>query len=256
MRTKWRPEDACFLLNDTAALGTMGTRKGEWLGVYQDPGGKLLCHSRSLKVLCRKLRQCGGVTWPVFVRRAKSKEELLHPASPPYNHFLWLQQRAFEAVALARQRANPNYILHPTDPEEKQAGIEQAGDFLRDLGNKARCKGSKRGDRTTKDEVRRMLRVFDALAKTNGNEPLKSIADAESGAPTFEGRARSLSTQVGRFARRVAKSVNDTYGPGMMSLSYAQLFHAVRGLPGLDRKQDRRALIEAARRGLPRVRLG
>jgi hypothetical protein len=66
---------------------------------------------------------------------------------------------------------------------------------------------------------------------------------------------KSLNILVTRFSRRVAQAVRQRYGPRIESLDYNHLFYALDNWSWIDRREDRLALIEAARRGLPRVRI-
>jgi hypothetical protein len=134
--------------------------------------------------------------------------------------------------------------------------MRRALDFLRTLANRARSKGEKSGDRATGSEIRKVIALLHRLAQ---GEPLKAIAQV-----VIEGqvqddkslkRYRSLNVLVSRFSKRVARAVREQYGPRIASLDYNHLFHAVRDWNWLDRRTDRMALMEAARRGLPHVRI-
>jgi len=128
--------------------------------------------------------------------------------------------------------------------------MRQAAEFLRDLGNEAKRKGSQAGDRPTEKETRRAIEIFRALA--NG-QSLKDIAVAEAG-ENYEPRVRSLSVTAARFEKRIAKAVHHRFGPKVPSLNYLYLLHALEDWPEVDRRKDRDALLEAARRGLPNVK--
>jgi len=133
--------------------------------------------------------------------------------------------------------------------------MRQAADFLHSLGNMCRSKGEKAGDRATGTETRKVLTVLDQLAKGN---PLKAITQIATDGQVDDLKSlrsyKSADRLVFRFSKRLAKAVYQEYGSGITSLDYNHLFHALRDWPWIDRRRDRLALMEAARRGLPLLR--
>jgi hypothetical protein len=134
--------------------------------------------------------------------------------------------------------------------------MRQASDFLHTIANMSRSKGAKVGDRATGTETRKALTVLHRLAQ---DEPLKSIAQVAIDGRVDDAKTlrnyKSLERLVSRFSKRLARAVYDEYSPRIESLDYNHLFHALRDWPWIDRRRDRLALMEAARRGLPRLRL-
>lgn len=128
--------------------------------------------------------------------------------------------------------------------------MRQAADFLRDVRNEAKRKGSPVGDRSTAKQTRRAIEIFRGLAS---GKSLKEIAVDEAG-EDYERRLRSLSVTVSRFEKRIAKAVHARFGPNLPSLNYLYLLHALENWLEIDRRKDRDALLEAARRGLPNVK--
>jgi hypothetical protein len=253
------PEEAAhdlFLLEDRNSVKKVRLTKGECLGVYQGsgPGGELLCASRSPIALYRKLKRLKGIRWPVSTRRARSKKELLRPLPSKRGRFEWLMDRAFEAVAAARTRLDPNYILHPKEPKAKEAAIRQAQTFLRDVANEARAKGRSRGDKATPAENRRILDVLRQLAQ---GATLKAIAIDKCGTGNFEKAQRSLSVRLDRFSARVVRPIREIYGQVPAGFITASLYsdailrYFFRDWPGVSFPYDLIALREALRRHRP-----
>ncbi|MBZ5538235.1 MAG: hypothetical protein LAO31_19960 [Acidobacteriia bacterium] len=248
MREPWQ-KHAAFYLKNRISIKKVTVSRGEWLGVYQETneGGKLLCTSQSPVALYHRLGRVAGICWPVLVRRAQSKEELPRSFQSKTDYFEWLTHKAFEAIAEARKRRSPDYPMHPKEQKAKEAAIKQAEDFLTDLANEARNKGSEPGDKPTREEIRKMLDIFDKLAS---GDTIKSVAIDEAGLNNCERKARALSVQLLRFATRVKEAVHRTCGP--RSVNYLELFHALRDWPGLEKRRDGRALMEVAKRaGIP-----
>ena len=222
----------------------------------------LLIEAAEAKSLARALEELCGVLLEIEERAGKWT--ISRPPDYPR-----LATEFLDAVHTARERgdfrvkneaaqAKTDKLLVSSERGAK-AKFEQmrgAADFLRILANEARSKGGKAGDRSTDEEVRKALRVFHRLA--NG-EILKGIAQVAIDDQVDDAQSlkqyKLLERLTKRFGQRVAKAVFGEYGPNIRSLDYDHLFYALRGWPGLDRRQDRLALMEAARQGLPKVRL-
>lgn len=191
-------------------------------------------------------------------RRAESKKALpqsVYPDKP--DHFDQLRYRAFQAIAEARKRLDPNYLLHPQDSESKEAAIKQARDFLRDLANEARATRKPRGDSATAKENTKMLAV---LWRLNRSDTLKQIVIDQAGEEGYEGRMRSLSVRIKRFSRRVCDALTARYGYLPAELlqespaSDAHIADTFRRWPGVHLPDHISALREALKRGSPRKR--
>jgi hypothetical protein len=134
--------------------------------------------------------------------------------------------------------------------------MSRAADFLRTLANEARSKGGKPGDRATATEIRKALHIFHRLAT---GETLKGITqvvidDHVDDAKSLKQYKRFERTTK-RFGKRIAEAVHMQFNPNVPTLNYRYLLHAIRNWPGIDSRQDKRALIQAARLGLPNIRL-
>ena len=129
-------------------------------------------------------------------------------------------------------------------------------DFLRTIANQARRKGGKVGDSPTRVETRAVINLLDSLAR---GQALKAIAQVVVNDHVDDARSlkryKSLERSVSRFCRRMATAVHIQYGPKITSLDFPHLCHAIRDWQWIDPRQDRLALTEAARRGLPHLKL-
>jgi hypothetical protein len=163
----------------------------------------------------------------------------------------------FSVVNIKAQRRIDKFLADSEEAVTKRfEKMRQAADFLRTLANVARSKGGKVGDRATANETREVLSVLHALAQ---GEPLKAIAQIAIDGQVDDARSlkkyKSLERMVSRFSERIAKAVRAQYGLTIVSLDYNHLSYALRDWPWIDRRRDRLALMEAARRGLPDLRL-
>lgn len=171
------------------------------------------------------------------------------------NHFLWLRERAYEAIGAARQRIKNPLGLYT------EAEVKTAKDFLRGLSNEARKSGKPRGDKPQVAENQKMLRVFFWLSQ---GETLKQIAIDEKSSGQHEREMRSLSVLTKRFSRRVGNAFCSRYGrvPASILVDGAHekcwgylssLFGSIEGWPGVKSncREHGYALCEALRRYEP-----
>lgn len=161
------------------------------------------------------------------------------------------QEKAFR-VSSAKAQLKIDKFLEDSEKcvRDNFRTMRQAAEFLRELGNEAKRKGFPAGDRSTAKQTRRAIEIFRGLAS---GKSVKEIAVDEAG-EDYERRLRSLSVTIRRFEKRVAKAVYDRFGPKVPSLNYLYLVHALDNWPEIDRRRDRDALLEAARRALPNVK--
>jgi hypothetical protein len=175
------------------------------------------------------------------------------------DQFEWLRLSAFEAIAEARKRLDPDYIWLPEEPNAKEAAMEQAKDFLHELRKVARAKGQRRGDTATEAGNRRAL---DTLSKLCLGKSLRNIAIEETAKPdgtagNYAKREKLLSMRVKRMSKRVCEAVRSTYGSvpkGLLTqsaLSDAYLAHPFRKWPGVQMPRDLRAIREALKLNHP-----
>lgn len=167
------------------------------------------------------------------------------------------EKSRYRVSSVEAQHRIDKFLADSTEAVTKQfEAMRQAADFLRDLSNMARSKGGKVGDRATGKETLKVLTVLRDLA---ANIPLKAIAQVEIDGQVDDAKSlkkyKSLERMVSRFSKRLAKAVHHQYGPRITSLGYNHLFHALRDWPWIDSVRDKAALMEAARRGLPDLRL-
>jgi hypothetical protein len=174
-------------------------------------------------------------------------------------------------MALEKATASGYFLVHKKEAQDRiekflsssvrSAGrqfgeMSRAADFLRTLANEARRKGGKPGDRATVEEIRKALVVFNRLAR---GETLKAIAQIAIDDEVDDVRSlrqyKSFERLTKRFGKRVAEAVHKEFGPNIPTLNYNYLFHALRDWPGIDRREDRFALMQAAKQALPKVRL-
>ena len=169
------------------------------------------------------------------------------------DRFEWLRLSAFEAIAEARKRLDPDYIWLPEEPSAKEAAMDQAKEFLHELRKEARAKGKRRGDKATADENRKAL---DTLSKLCLGKSLKNIAIEETAKPdgttgNYAKREKLLRMRVKRMSRRVCEAVRKTYGcvpNGLLTqsaLSDAYLAHPFRKWPGVQMPRDLHAIRKA-----------
>jgi hypothetical protein len=160
------------------------------------------------------------------------------------------------AVTKAQERIDRFLSDSEQTVTERFKQMGRAADFLRTLANIARSTGGKVGDRSTGLETRAALAALCALAQ---GQPLKAIAQVATDGLVDDAKSskkyKALERMVSRFSKRVARAVQLEYGPRIISLDYNHLVYALRDWPWIDRRRDRLALMEAARRGLPQVRL-
>jgi hypothetical protein len=139
---------------------------------------------------------------------------------------------------------------------ERFKQMRRAAEFLRTLANMARRKGGNVGDCSTSNETRAVLTALHALAQ---GEPLKAIAQVATNGQVDDAKSlkkyKSLERMISRFSKRVARAVQVQYGPKIVSLDYKHLIYALQDWAWIDLRRDRLALMEAARRGLPHLRL-
>jgi hypothetical protein len=167
------------------------------------------------------------------------------------------EERKFRVASAKAERRINEFLLNSKEAVTLRfEKMREAADFLRTLGNEARSKGEEAGDRATSGEIRKALSILHRLGQ---GEPMKVIAQVSNDGLVDDGETlkkyKSLERMVSRFSKRVARAVQEEYGSRMVSLGYNHLFHALRDWPGIDRRRDRIALMEAARRGLPNLRL-
>jgi hypothetical protein len=166
------------------------------------------------------------------------------------------EKGTFRVTSVKAQRQIDKFLVESEEAVTKRfEKMRQAADFLRTLVNEARRKGGKVGDRATGKETREVLSVLQALAR---GEPLKAISQIANDGHVDDAKSlkkyKSLERMVSRFSKRVATAVRAQYGPRIVSLDYSHLSYALRDWPWIDRRRDRLALMEAARRGLPHLR--
>jgi hypothetical protein len=195
---------------------------GEWLGIYQwrRGGGKeLVCAGRSPRALYKRAKGLHFSGWSISVRRAESRRALPQSVDPDRpDRFFQLQRLAFEAIAEARKRVDPNYWSHPRDHEAKTVAIEQARYFLDELAKEARRTGKGGGRKPDHAHNRRMIavlgllrpsdeEVLSAVRKNPNPDWSKLVGDIKRAVPA-EGsdplkKAQVLRTEFRRFCLRV-----------------------------------------------------
>jgi hypothetical protein len=163
----------------------------------------------------------------------------------------------FRVANVKAQRLIDKFLAVSEDSVTKRfETMRRAADFLHTLANAARRKGGQVGDRATGKETREVVTVLKRLAQ---GEPLKAIAQVAIDGQVDDAKSlkkyKSLDRMVSRFSKRVAKAVYDQYGPEIDWLDYNHLSYVLNDWPWIDSYRDRPALMEAARRGLPGLRL-
>lgn len=124
-----------FLAKNLSDLARARVPKETWLGIYEDtPESKLLCVGHPGRALALRVKErCYG--WPVVVRCAQTKEELLHEDLRIFgwrpNHPLLRPRRWIGRSTRGRKRKppvlQPCVYLPPTNPSPWEASLAERG---------------------------------------------------------------------------------------------------------------------------------